>query len=61
MKNSKIVDIISSTLDKDTLSFLLESLKVEDADRGIHETWGGRAVSAYETIKKLYIELNKEM
>lgn len=60
MKNQELIQIIESTLDEDILKTLKEALVQPEADRGIYETWGGRAKTAYDTIKKIYILLQKD-
>lgn len=54
-REKELISIIESTMDKDTLRYMQDSLMTDsDTDRGIYETWGGRAIDTYETVKKIY-------
>lgn len=59
--NKNIKRMIQYHLDPEVYKVLHESLTDPDADRGIYETWSGRALSTYEALKQVYRLVNKDI
>lgn len=60
MTNKQIISIIESTVDEDVLQNIKDTMTNPEADRGIYETWGGRAITTYNIVKELYTKATNE-
>lgn len=59
MDKDKLLSIIHSNIELQTLVYLIDGVEHPGSDRRIYETWNHNGANCYDTIKKIYIELNK--